>query len=90
MDTRTFSEGSLKNRKGENFGDKTFELPFCDLKKTSVKKKKSMGENPSQFSATGGSRNRVTGIDTSRFPVEHVRWTEAVEFCDKLSRLPAE
>jgi len=49
-----------------------------------------MGENPSQFSATGGSRNRVTGIDTSRFPVEHVRWTEAVEFCDKLSRLPAE
>ena len=41
MDTRTFSEGSLKNRKGENFGDKTFELPFCDLKKNLGEKEKS-------------------------------------------------
>ena len=49
-----------------------------------------MGENPSEFSARGRSRKRVTGLDTSRFPVEHVRWTEALEFCGKLSRLPAE
>ena len=40
MDTRTFSEGSLKNRKGENFRDKTFELPFCDLKKNLGEKTK--------------------------------------------------
>jgi formylglycine-generating enzyme required for sulfatase activity len=48
------------------------------------------GENPSYFSKAGLSRNKVAGLDTSRFPVEHVRWPEAMEFCRRLSELPAE
>ena len=49
-----------------------------------------MGNNPSWFSATGGGKDKVAGMDTSRFPVEHVSWEEAVDFCRKLSELPEE
>ena len=56
-----------------------------------------MGKNPSIWSALGASKDRVSGIDTSQFPVEYVSWNEAVAFCHKLSnqeggqyRLPTE
>ena len=56
-----------------------------------------MGKNPSFFSALGGGKDRVSGIDTSQFPVEQVSWYEVAEFCRKLSnekgveyRLPTE
>jgi formylglycine-generating enzyme required for sulfatase activity len=48
------------------------------------------GTNPSWFCKTGPRDYDVAGIDTSRFPVENVTWEEAVEFCRKLSELPAE
>jgi formylglycine-generating enzyme required for sulfatase activity len=35
-------------------------------------------------------RKRVMGKDTSRHPVETVNWDEAMEFCRKLSAMPAE
>ncbi|MFO0819474.1 MAG: SUMF1/EgtB/PvdO family nonheme iron enzyme [Pirellulales bacterium] len=49
-----------------------------------------MGANPSHFSLAGDGKTEVTGVDTSRFPVERVSWEDAVEFCRKLSSLPAE
>lgn len=49
-----------------------------------------MGTNPSGFSAEGGWKEKVAGLDSRRFPVESVSWKDAVEFCRKLSALPAE
>ena len=49
-----------------------------------------MGTNPSEFSATGKSKDKVAGQDTKRFPVETVSWDDAVEFCRKLSEMPQE
>jgi len=49
-----------------------------------------MKKNPSQFLEGGRWKNKVSGLDTSRFPVETVSWDNAVEFCRKLSSLPEE
>ena len=49
-----------------------------------------MGRNPSWFSRGGRGSDGVSGLDTSRFPVENVSWNDAMGFCRKLSALPAE
>jgi formylglycine-generating enzyme required for sulfatase activity len=49
-----------------------------------------MANNPSRFSPTGPGKDEVKGMDTKSFPVEGVEWTEAVEFCKKLSALAGE
>ena len=45
-----------------------------------------MGTNPSEFASKGGKRERVSGKNTDRFPVEFVSWFDAVEFCIKVSQ----
>jgi uncharacterized protein (TIGR02996 family) len=49
-----------------------------------------MGSTPSYFSATGGGKEQVKGLDTSDFPVEQVSWEEAQTFLQRLSALPQE
>jgi formylglycine-generating enzyme required for sulfatase activity len=48
------------------------------------------GNNPSFFSKQGKGQDRVKAQDTDSFPVENVTWQQAVDFCKKLSDLPAE
>jgi formylglycine-generating enzyme required for sulfatase activity len=57
--------------------------------------RKIMGVNPSLFSAARWEE--LEGSDTSNFPVERIQWSDAVEFCKRLSvkegriyRLPTE
>jgi formylglycine-generating enzyme required for sulfatase activity len=59
-------------------------------KVTQEEYQRAVGVNPSQFSATGQYKDRVTGQDTRRFPVENVSYDEAAVFCRKLSEMPGE
>jgi len=45
-----------------------------------------MGKNPSGFAPNGAFASKVSGLDTSRFPVEQVNWEDANLFCDALSK----
>ncbi len=44
-----------------------------------------MGSNPSYFSSSGGGSSKVSGMDTSNFPVENVSWTDCQDFIEKLN-----
>ncbi|MSQ96046.1 MAG: formylglycine-generating enzyme family protein [Gemmataceae bacterium] len=50
---------------------------------------KVMPLGPCCFCSTGGMRHKVAGMDTKRFPVEHVTWHEAFEFCRRLGGMEA-
>ena len=45
-----------------------------------------MGVNPSHFRATGLGKEAVVGLNTATHPVELVSWSDAAEFCTKLSQ----
>ncbi len=57
---------------------------------TQAEFEKVMQSNPSHFSKEGRGRDVADRLEPSRFPVESVSWEQAVEFCKKLSALPAE
>jgi formylglycine-generating enzyme required for sulfatase activity len=57
---------------------------------TQVQYRKVMGKNPSYFCDAGRGKDMVKGMSTDDFPVESVSYEHAVEFCRKLSALPAE
>ena len=49
-----------------------------------------IGRNPSHFSPDGDQRGDVREFDTSRFPVEGVSWYDAIDYCNRLSKLEGE
>ena len=49
-----------------------------------------MKVNPSEFGRDGVQASRVAGQKTENFPVDSVNWYQAVQFCQRLSALPAE
>jgi formylglycine-generating enzyme required for sulfatase activity len=49
-----------------------------------------MGENPSYFSPTGRGQRFVAELATDHLPVDSVSYSEAVEFCQRLSARPEE
>ena len=49
-----------------------------------------MGTQGSFFSRTGPGKEKVSGMNTPRFPAEQVTWHKAVEFCRRLSEMPTE
>src|SRR4029450_1387494 len=53
---------------------------------TQAQYEKVMVQNPSHYAATGRCKDAVVSLDTSTFPVEHVSWNDATEFCMKLSQ----
>jgi formylglycine-generating enzyme required for sulfatase activity len=44
-----------------------------------------MGSNPSCFSARGGGKDKVRGMNTDDFPVEQVSWDDVMAFLKKLA-----
>jgi predicted Zn finger-like uncharacterized protein len=67
---------------------KPYYLGMCEV--TQGEYERVMGTNPSAFSRSGSSSAKVSGQDTSRFPVESVSWEDAEEFCRRLSALSEE
>ena len=43
------------------------------------------GENPSWFSANGGGKGEVAGLETDDFPVENIDWNDCQAFVAKLN-----
>jgi formylglycine-generating enzyme required for sulfatase activity len=44
------------------------------------------GNNPCAFSAKGGGKDQVKGLDTKRFPADSITWTGAKAYCDLLTK----
>lgn len=89
---RAFEMGSPKNetsrRPDEQLHSARITRAFVigTYEVTQAEFEKVMKRNPSWFSKNGGGKDRVVG-DPDRYPVEQVSWFDALEFCNRLSKL---
>jgi formylglycine-generating enzyme required for sulfatase activity len=92
----TFSMGSPRDEKNRGEDEEQHDVEITNgfylgvYEVTQGEYEKVMEKNPSAFSATGDSKAKVEGMNTSRFPVENVSYEDAVKFCAKLSEMPGE
>ncbi len=91
-----FLFGSPKSEAGRNEDELQFKVIFRNpylvgvYEVTQAEYEKVMGANPSWFSAKGGGKDAVAGMDTALFPVEQVSCEDAKKFCERLSAMPGE
>jgi formylglycine-generating enzyme required for sulfatase activity len=93
----TFTMGSpeseILRREDEVQHEVTISKDYClgVYEVTQGQYQKVMGTNPSYFQSRKGYDSVVIpNSDSSMYPVEHVSWDDAVEFCERLSELPEE
>lgn len=90
----TFTMGSPASEKGRSDHERPHEVTISRgfymgvYEVTQEEYQKVMGTNPSGFQ--DGKDGRFKKLDTSKHPVEEVTWTDANEFCSRLSELPEE
>ncbi len=85
-------KGEVERREDEAQHEVEIGKPFYlgTYEVTQEQYEKVMGTNPSDFRPTGKGSDMVKGMDTRSFPVDTVIWQDAVDFCKKLSDMPAE
>jgi len=87
----TFTMGSPESESGRYSGETQHRVELTngfwtlETEVTQAMWESAMNSNPSWFSSSGGGSSKVNGMDTSKFPVETVSWTECQEFIDKLN-----
>lgn len=73
----------VKDEKEHEFTTKGFWLGKYEV--TQEQWQAVMGNNPSDFSKNGDEKDRVRGLNTSKFPVETVSWNDCQAFIKKLN-----
>jgi uncharacterized protein (TIGR02996 family) len=83
--------GEERHEDGERAHEVTISRPFYlgVFAVTQAQYEAVMRSNPSHFRAAGQGRSRVTGLDTSAFPVEQANWNDAARFCRRLTKREA-
>jgi formylglycine-generating enzyme required for sulfatase activity len=91
-------ETEVKRIKNETQHEVTISQNFYmgSTEVTQAQFKKIMGKNPSNFQGVAVAERHpetnlvVNEVDSANHPVEQVSWSDAVEFCQRLSGLPEE
>jgi formylglycine-generating enzyme required for sulfatase activity len=98
----TFMMGSPPDEKGSEDNERRHEVTISRdyhlgmHEVTQAQYKQIMGKNPSHFQGDRvaerhpETRRVVKDVDSANHPVEQVSWSDAVEFCQRLSALPEE
>ena len=90
---REFRMGSPPNEVGRRADEHPHSVRLTrafligDYEVTQEEFRKVTGRAPSHFSPTGGGKGKLPKGSSDRFPVEQVTWFDAVDFCNRLSKL---